>query len=367
MRHYLDNAATTPLRPQAKAAMVAALEVFGNPSSVHHEGQAARVVVDGARKVVGELLGVRSERVVFTSGGTEANNLALRGLAGQGRLLCSAVEHDCVLNTVRALKGGDTLPVDAMGRVALPALEAELRKGTVALVSVMMVNNETGVIQPVEEVVRLAHENGVLVHVDAVQAVGHLPVDVDALGADLVSLSAHKFGGPKGVGALVVRPEMQGRMHAQLTGGAQERNRRAGTENVVGLAGLKAAVEAMNVQGEARHMGMLLGRLVDGVAGLPVKMVAEKTSKAPHILQLLTPGRKGEDMVIALDLKGIAASQGSACSSGRVQSSHVLQAMGHSVEEAGQGLRLSLGWASTDADVEAALAALRGVLGGPGH
>jgi cysteine desulfurase len=363
MRHYLDNAATTPVRPAAKAAMVAALDVFGNPSSVHHEGQQARVIVDGARKAVGDLLGVRSERVVFTSGGTEANNLALRALAGQGRLLCSAVEHDCVLNTVRALKG-DTLPVDAQGRVALPALEAALRTGQVAVVSVMWVNNETGVIQPVEDVVRLAHENGVLVHVDAVQAVGHVPVDVDALGADLVSLSAHKFGGPKGVGALVVRPEVQSRMTAQLTGGAQERNRRAGTENVVGLAGLKATVEAMDVQAEARHMGMLLSQLSAGLAGLPVRLVAPTAAKAPHILQLLTPGRKGEDMVIGLDLKGIAASQGSACSSGRVQSSHVLQAMGHSVEEAGQGLRLSLGWASTQNDVDAALSALRGLLNG---
>jgi cysteine desulfurase len=340
-----------------------AMEVFGNPSSVHREGQDARFVLDRARRQVADALNIRGERVVFTSGGTEANNLALRGVAGRGRVLASAVEHDCVLETAKAL-GGGIVPVDAEGVVKLDVLEAELKKGGVAVVSVMWANNETGVCQPLAQAAELAHAHGALFHCDAVQAAGHVPVAPDALGIDLLTLSGHKFGGPKGVGALVVKPEIQDRMEAQMRGGAQERHRRAGTENLPGIAGMGAALEARGDMGaESLRLQEFMDMLVEGLQGLPAGVVAPRAAKVPHIVQILTPGRPGEDLVIAMDLAGVAVSQGSACSSGRVAASHVLKAMGYNEKEAGEGLRVSLGWATTAGDVQAGIAALQKVLG----
>lgn len=360
-RVYLDYAATAPLRPEARTAVLNALETFGNPSSVHAEGQAARFLLDSSRRDIADVLAVRAERIVFTSGGTEANNLALRGYhAGAGGILCSAIEHDCVLATVDVL-GGSVVPVNPDGMIDLAALQSLLKKGNFRLVSIMHANNETGVLQPIEEIARIVHSAGAVLHVDAVQTVGHIPVDVDMLGADLLGFSAHKFGGPKGAGALIVKPELT--MRSLLTGGSQERNRRAGTESLPALAGMSAALTAAarNMPDErtaAESMGAFLA------ASLPagLEIVAPASPKVPHMLQLRTPGRHSEDIIIALDIQGIAASQGSACSSGRVQASHVLKAMGFDDIAAGEGLRLSWGWASAPGDIHAALTALRTIL-----
>jgi len=361
-RIYLDYAATTPLRPAARHAMLAALDIFGNPSSVHQHGQAARALLDDARRQVGEGLAVRPERVVFTSGGTEANNLALRGVMAQAPgqvLLVSALEHDCVRHTAHALAaqgvGVEEIPATSVGVADLAWLHQRLQRGGVALVSLMHANNETGVLQPVEEAAALAHSHGALLHTDAVQTVGHLAVEPEALGADLLTFTAHKFGGPKGAGALVVRPEVP--MLATQTGGAQERHRRAGTENLTAIVGLAAALQAAlgNLAAEARSAQQMADFLAQNLPP-QVAMVAPESAKIPHIRQLHTPGRRGEDVVMQLDVTGIAVSQGSACSSGRVQASHVLQAMGYTEAAAGEGLRLSWGWNSQLAEVQAALA-----------
>lgn len=352
-RVYLDYAASAPLRPVARAAMLAALDGVGNASSIHAEGQRARALVDDARRTLADFLNVRAERVVFTSGGTEANNLALRGVMAKApgkRVLASAVEHDCVLRTAEVL-GGSLIAVDANGVVKLDALEAELKRGDVALVSVMHANNENGVLQPVREIAALAKRHGALVHTDAVQSVGHVPVSVDELGVDLLSCAAHKLGGPQGVGALVVKPDLA--MLAQLTGGGQERNRRAGTENVSGIAGFGAAVAAAaaDFDAERARIAALAAAFEAGVAGRFT--VVGGAEKVPHIRQILVSGA-AEDTVIKLDMHGIAVSQGSACGSGRVAESHVVRAMGLS----GGAVRFSWGWASTEADMAAAVKAL---------
>jgi cysteine desulfurase len=364
MRTYLDYAATTPLRPQARTAMLEALDVFGNPSSVHQHGQAARYLLDDARRRVADALGVRAERVVFTSGGTEANNLALRGVMAQApgkTLLLSSIEHDCVRQTALALREAGTaveeIPVGEDGVVQLAWLQRRLQQGGVALVSVMHANNETGVLQPVAATAALARQYGALLHTDAVQTVGHLPVTPDDVGADLLTFTAHKFGGPKGAGALVLKPEVA--MLATQTGGAQERNRRGGTENLAGAVGLAAALGAALEQlASETRTALELASYLEQNLPQGVKLVAPNSPKVPHVRQLLTPGRKGEDMVLKLDVAGVAVSQGSACSSGRVVASHVLQAMGFDETAAGEGLRLSWGWNSELPDVQAALAAL---------
>ncbi|MCP5404973.1 MAG: cysteine desulfurase [Pseudomonadaceae bacterium] len=361
-RIYLDNAASAPLRPEARAAVLDVLEMAGNASSIHAEGQALRFVLDKARRQLGDCLGVRAERVVLTSGGTEANNLALRGVGREaGRLLVSAVEHDCVLNTAM-VSGGEVLPVDASGVVRLEALEAELKKGGVALVSVMHANNENGVVQPVAEVAALARAYGALVHCDAVQTVGHGPVGMVALGVDMLSLSAHKFGGPQGVGALVVRSEIQDRLTAQMTGGGQERNRRAGTENVAGAAGMAAALAVAGGGDEQARLAAMNRALVAGLDDLGVPVVARGAARVDHVVQVHVSGHKGEDVVIALDMAGVAVSQGSACGSGRVKASHVLQAMGWDAQAAGDVVRVSLGWQNTPTEIGDFLARFGNVL-----
>lgn len=347
--------------------MVEAMDVIGNASSIHQEGQKARFVVDNARRAVADMLDIRAERVVFTSGGTEGNNLALRGVMAKApgkRVLVSAVEHDCVLETGKVL-GATSLPVDANGIVRLDILEKELKRGDVALVSVMHANNETGVLQPVADIATLAHRYGVLAHTDAVQTAGHMDVQPDALGVDLLTLTAHKFGGPKGAGALVVKSDIHEKLSAQITGGAQERNRRAGTENVLALAGFGAATRDILSNGAAEQTRcvQLMAQLFETLAVLPVTIVAVAAAKVPHVVQIQLVRMRGEDAVIALDIAGLAASQGSACSSGRVKSSHVLSAMGYDETATGQAVRLSLGWATTADDIAGAAVILKNVLG----
>lgn len=363
-RIYLDWNATAPLRPEARAAMAAAFDLPGNPSSVHSEGRAARHAVEEARAAVAAAVGASPRGVVFTSGGTEANALALvPGLRRDGgtlvgRLIVSAIEHPSVLAGGRfSCEAVTRAAVTPAGIIDLERLRALLVGGPPALVSVMLANNETGAIQPVRAVADLVHEAGGLLHVDAVQALGRIPVNFNELGADLLSVSAHKIGGPKGVGALVAAPGLLG---LETGAGGQERGRRAGTENVPGIAGFgAAAAAAMRALPEAAAvMARLRNRLEAGLlAHSGVTVFAADVPRLPNTTLFAAPGLKAETAVIGLDLAGVAVSSGSACSSGKVQSSHVLEAMGADPALAAGAIRLSLGWSTTEADVDAALEA----------
>ena len=365
MRTYLDHAASSPLRPAARAAMENALDIFANPSSIHAEGQAAKTILDDTRRTLADMLEIRAERIIFTSGGTESNNLAIRGLmaAMPGKqVLCGATEHPCVLQTTLGL-AGQVIPVHANGQLNLSALETRLKQGNVGLVSVMHANNESGVLNPVADIASLCHRHGALFHTDAVQSAGHTDIRPDTTSADLMTLSAHKLGGPRGVGVLVVKPELP--FTAQLTGGSQERNRRSGTENTLALAGFKATLEDITAHHaeESARLTALQTQLHTGLKSLPgVTLVGENAPRVPHITQVIVEGKKGEDMVIALDLMGIAGSQGSACGSGRTQSSTVLLAMGYTPTQAGSALRISTGWNSTAEDISNFLTAFAKVV-----
>jgi cysteine desulfurase len=367
-RIYLDWNATTPLRPEAKAAMEAAWDVSGNPSSVHTEGRKARRLVEDARAAVAASVGARSQDVVFSSGGTEANMLALTpGLRrGSGppvqRLLVSAIEHASVIAGGRfPAEAIGTIRVTRAGLVDLDHLRTLLDGGPPALVSVMLANNETGAIQPVAGVADIVHEAGGLLHVDAIQGLGKVPVDVRTSKADLLTLSAHKIGGPKGVGAVVLAEDVQG-LEPLLRGGGQELGRRAGTENVAGISAFGAAAKAAmaGLEGDALRIKGLRDRLEDGLGqSSEMTVFSQDVQRLPNTTLFTIPGLKAETAVIGFDLAGIAVSSGSACSSGKVQPSHVLAAMGYGRELAQGAVRLSLGWSTTEADVDLALKAWR--------
>ena len=369
-RVYLDWNATTPLRPEARAAMMAAFDLCGNASSVHGEGRKARHLVEEARAVVATAVGATPRNVVFTSGGTEANALALDpGLrVGSGapadRLLVSAIEHASVLAGGR-FGAIDTIPVTRSGLVDLDALRAALASGPPALVSIMAANNETGVLQPISDAAEIVHRAGGVLHVDAIQALGKIPFNFMDVGADLVTLSAHKIGGPKGVGALVLGEAVSG-LEPLLRGGGQERGRRAGTENVAGIAGFGAATRAA-VRAFAQdrsRLETLRDRLELGLRATPEVMVfSAEVQRLPNTTLFTAPGLRAETAVIGFDLEGVAVSSGSACSSGKVQASHVLQAMGFGPQQAVGAVRLSLGWSTTDADVDYCLQAWRKLAG----
>ena len=353
---YLDHNATTPPRPESAEAVSRALGEWGNPSSVHSHGRAARRIVEDARRQVARLAGADPATVAFTSGGTEANNLALRG-CGRTRILVSAIEHPSVLE---AADNFEIVPVDADGIVDLDALGAMLRGGEGAVVSVMLANNETGVIQPVSGAAAIAHEAGALFHCDAVQAAGKLPLDFRTLGVDMLSLSAHKIGGPKGVGALIVAD------HVQLTpimrGGGQERGRRNGTENVPGIAGFGAAAEQAAAEvpspgNLAALRDMLEERVLAEIPG--ARIVADQAERLPNTSCIALPGISAETQIMALDLAGFAVSAGSACSSGKVKASRVLTAMGLDSEIAACAIRVSLGRGNSEADIEGFTAVYR--------
>lgn len=367
-RVYLDWNATTPLRPEAKQAMTAAWEMSGNPSSVHTEGRQARRLVEDARAAIAAAVGARAPDVVFASGGTEANALALtpglRRGAGQPvqRLLVSAVEHPSVQAGGRfAAASIATIKVTGEGLVDLAHLRALLASGPLALVSVMLANNETGVVQPVSEVADVVHEAGSLLHVDAIQALGKIPIDIKGLKADLLTLSAHKIGGPKGVGAVVLAEDVQG-LEPLLRGGGQELGRRAGTENVAGIAAFGAAAKAAMaaLDADASRLESLRNRLEQGLKQTPGMIVfSGDAPRLPNTTLFTVPGLKAETAVIGFDLAGIAVSSGSACSSGKVQPSHVLDAMGFPRDLAQGAVRLSLGWSTTRTDIDLALEAWR--------
>jgi len=348
--------------------MASAWDFSGNPSSVHAEGRQARHLVEEARGVLAQAMGALPRNIVFTSGGTEANALALSpGLySGSGlpveRLLVSAIEHTSVLAGGRfAPDRIESVQVTPSGLVDLSGLSAMLASGPPALVSLMAANNETGAVQPVAEAAAIVHATGGLLHVDAIQAFGKIPLNLSALGADLVTLSAHKIGGPKGVGAVVIAEGVTG-LDPLLRGGGQERGRRAGTEDVAGIAGFGAAIAAAvtAMAADVRRIEGLRNRLEAGLREqADVTIFSADTKRLPNTILFTAPGLKAETAVISFDLEGIAVSSGSACSSGKVQPSHVLLAMGVGPGEAQGAVRLSLGWSTTDRDVDRALEAWR--------
>lgn len=367
-RVYLDWNATTPLRAEARAAMLAAWELVGNPSSVHAEGREARRLVEEARATLAAGTGALPRNVVFTSAGTEANALALSpGLRGPlggpvERLLVSAIEHASVL-------AGGRFPPDKIsqirvtraGVVDLDHLRALLGNGPPALVSLMAANNETGALQPVAEAARIVHEAGGLLHVDAIQVLGKTAFSINAVGADLATFSGHKIGGPKGAGALVVAEGITG-LKPVLRGGGQELNRRAGTENVAGIAGFGAAVKIalQALPEDTNRMATLRDRLENGLCGVAGATVfADGVERLPNTVLFTAPRLKAETAVIGFDLEGVAVSSGSACSSGKVQPSHVLSAMGYDATVAQGAVRLSLGWSTELDDINRALEAWR--------
>jgi cysteine desulfurase len=365
MAIYLDHAATTPLRREVLDAMLPYLtETFGNPSSAHGFGRAARAALDEAHERVATRLHAESREIVFTSGGTEANNLALKGAAWAGkahghRIVTSAVEHHAVGHTLRYLEkfGFEVveLPVDRYGRVDPAQLESAINDRTI-LVSIMLANNEVGTIQPIAEIAEIVKaRKGVLLHVDAVQAGAYVELDVEALGADMISLGAHKFEGPKGVGVLFVRHGTH--ILAQQHGGTQERHRRAGTENVAGAVGLATAYElacAERPETVAR-LRRQRDRLAKAVLALPgTEMTGHPKQRLPGLLSIIARDTDGTAVAMSLDLEGIACSVGSACTTGSTEVSHVLTAMGYPDEEARGALRLSLGRTTTDEEIATA-------------
>jgi len=379
MTVYLDHAATTPILPEAAAAMTAQLGSVGNPNSLHASGRAARRVVEESRETVARVLGCRPGEVVFTSGGTEADNLAVKGLfwaraaedPRRTRIISTAIEHHAVLDPLDWLaeeEGAEVVltPVDALGRIDLEAFRASVESDpeSVALVSVMWANNEVGTVQPIAEVVAIAHEHGIPVHTDAVQAVGQIPVDFAASGVDAMTLTGHKLGGPYGVGALLLRREVQ--LTALLHGGGQERDVRSGTIDAPAIAGFATACElAVKHQPElAIRLAELRDRLVREVQevvpeaaynGDPVSAVDHRLPGNAH---LTFPGCEGDSLLMLLDARGVECSTGSACNAGVPQPSHVLLAMGCSDEQARASLRFSLGHTSTESDVHALVEAI---------
>jgi cysteine desulfurase len=364
MRIYLDHNATTPVDPAAADAMMRALQdLFGNASSVHYYGQQAKAAIDDARSAVGALLGAEPSEIIFTSGGTEADNFAIRGaaealeLTGRRHLITLGIEHEAVLNTFKALakRGWRTtvLPLDASGIVSPDRLREAMTDDT-ALVSIMHANNEIGTIQPITELAAIAHLHGALFHTDAVQSAGKIPVSVRALGVDLLSVSAHKFYGPKGIGALWAKRGV--RLSPFLSGGKQERNRRAGTENVPGAIGMgiAAARAAQKMAADAARLAGLRDRLENGIlSSVPNTDVnGSREARVPNTTNISFDRIEAESLLIALDLEGVAVSTGSACSSGTLEPSHVLKAMNLSSHRAQNSIRFSLGASNTEQQID---------------
>ena len=365
-RVYLDNNATTPVLPEVLEAMRPYFgEHFGNASSIHHHGQETRAAVERARESVASLLSCRASEVVFTSGGTESDNLAIFGLAREGdHVITSTIEHHAVLNACKHLsKSPGTagcevtfVPVDGRGLVDPADVKRAIRPNT-KLITIMLANNETGVVQPVAEIGKIAAEAGIYFHTDAVQAAGKIPIDVNKIGCDLLTISGHKIHGPQGVGALYVRKGT--RLEPMLHGGSHERSRRAGTENVPGIVGLGRAAElaiAGFERGDDTKMAAVRDKLERELLEIEASgLNGEGAPRVPNTTNILFDGIEGEALVIALDLKGLAVSTGAACSSGAIEPSHVLTAMGLSRDRAKASIRFSLGKQNTAEDVDSAL------------
>ncbi|MBT3239085.1 MAG: cysteine desulfurase, partial [Rhodospirillaceae bacterium] len=350
---YLDHNATTTPRPKAVTVMVAALAEAGNPSSVHGAGREARKTIEEARSCVAALVNANPDDVIFTSGGTESNHLAIAG-CGRKRVLVSAIEHPSVRNC-----GGEIVPVDRNGIVDVVELDAMLMAdATPALVSVMLANNETGVIEPIDEIAEIARRHNALMHSDAVQAAGKIAVDFKTLGVDKMSLSAHKIGGPAGVGALIANEKARGVLKATAFGGGQERGLRQGTENIAGIAGFGAAAKAaLSDLSDHAQIAKMRDRLETAIMKMSPDTIifGADADRLPNTACFTMPGSDSDTQVMALDLAGIAVSAGSACASGKVKASGVLHAMGIDDDQAKSALRVSFGWDSKDGDVDAFL------------
>jgi cysteine desulfurase len=374
VRIYLDYNATTPPAAAVIDAVATSLrDEFGNPSSVHAFGQRAKAALDRARGETAALIDADPSEIIFTSGGSEANNLAIRGVfearqsSGRKHLVTTGIEHEAVLNTVRALgaRGAEVVvvPATARGVVDVSAMADAISDNT-ALVSVMLANNEVGTVQPVAEIAALCKARGALLHTDAVQAAGKIPFSVKTLGADLVSISAHKFYGPKGAGALWIRRGL--RLTAHTTGGRQERNRRAGTENLPALVGMgvAAALAKAHLEASGVSVSRLRDRLEAGIlTGVPRTVVnGEGAPRVPNTTNISFEGIEAESLLIALDLEGVAVSTGSACSSGSLEPSHVLRAMGLPSNRARNSLRFSLGASTTEAEIDFVIGVLPGLV-----
>ena len=365
-RTYLDYNATAPLRAAAKSAMIAALDAVGNPSSVHTEGRKARGIVDGARESVARLVGAKPSEIVFTSGASESNAWVLA--QPWQTIVLSGIEHDSVLAPAKAsLAEVMTIPTAADGVVRVEEIARCVLKGALpprTLITLQLANNETGAIQPVAETAALARAHGLMVHTDAVQAAGRIEINFAALGVDTLSLSAHKLGGPKGIGALIIRDHLD--LVPMLRGGGQERRRRAGTENIAAIAGFGAAAEAALADLKTVEGIVKLRDLLEASACeiAPETIVIARTApRLGNTVSLALPGKQAETLVIRLDLAGIAVSAGSACSSGKVGRSHVLEAMGLGHDISGSAIRVSLGPDTTRADVDAFLSAWKTIAG----
>ncbi len=371
-RVYADNAATTRLsRPALDAMMPYLTSEYGNPSALHTMGREAKLALERARNQTASVLGAVPEEIYFTSGGTEADNWAVKAAAELGKnkgrhIISTQIEHHAILNPLLCLEAQGFevtyLGVDAQGRISLKALRDAIRKDTI-LISVMAANNEIGTIQPIAKIGKLAKEHKILFHVDAVQAIGHIPLDIQSAGIDMLSLAAHKFGGPKGAGALYVRKGIS--LPSQIQGGGQERNLRSGTENVAGIVGMAAALEYRNAR-MGSHMEKVLllrNRLIEGLLRIPnARLTGDLLNRLPGIASFLFEGVEGESMVMMLDLHGICASSGSACASNGHESSHVLKAIGIPRQLSHSSLRLSLNEDNTDEDVDHILEVLPSVV-----
>ena len=372
-RIYLDHAATTPTRPEVVKTMLPYFtDAFGNPSSIHSYGQEAKGAIEEARTKVAELIGARSEEIIFTSGGTEADNFALKGVAYANEhkgnhIITSSIEHHAVMEVCKFLERRGfritRLPVDKYGLVDPDDVKRAITDKTI-LISVMHANNQVGTIEPVEEIGKIAREAGVYFHTDAVQTLGHIPVNVDKLKVDLLSISAHKFYGPKGVGALYVRKGVK--LVSLMQGGEQEKRRRAGTENVAAIVGLGRAVElaGLEIGKEAERLAYLRDKLIKGLGEKidHIHLNGHPTRRLPNNVNVSVDFVEGESMLLSLDLEGICASTGSACSSASLEPSHVLLALGLPAEQGHGSLRFTLGRENTEADVERVLEVLPGIV-----
>lgn len=352
---YLDFNATTPLWPNVQDTLHRAMGYFGNPSSIHAWGRQAQGMIEGAREKIAQAVNVHPSQVIFTSSGTEANNLVLQTYPDEA-IISSTVEHVSVLH---CSEKATRMPVDQNGLVRPEQVEKLLRHQKASLLSLMLANNETGVIQPLSEIAKIAHAHGCRLHTDAVQAFGKIPVDFQELDVDYLSLSAHKIGGPKGIGALIIRDDAP--LTSFMKGGGQERRRRAGTENFLGILGFAAAVEEISRFDWHKVLDMRV-LLEKQLKELGITIVAENTTRLPNTISAIYPSLSSEMLVMQYDLSGIAISAGSACSSGKVQKSHVLSAMGQDTDSA---IRISLGWTTTEQDIETFVSVTKQLLNNP--
>ncbi len=350
---YLDYNATSPLLPQVREAMTEVETLPLNASSVHVMGRKAKQLLENARGTIANHFSSWPDEIIFTANGTEANNLALKGIA-ERKLMVAATEHSSIVEIAKAAEGAVMLSVEATGLLDMAALEDELKRNPPALVSVMLVNNETGLIQPVKEIAALVHKYGGLMHCDAVQAVGKIPFDFTTLGVDMMTIAAHKVGGPVGVGALIVKNDVK--LNSEMLGGGQEKRRRAGTENITAIIGFAALIESLPKLAE---LTPLREKLEQGIFALSPQsqLIAKGAGRVNNTVSVITPGLSSELQLMHLDLAGICVSAGSACSSGRIEPSHVLQAMGYDKEDASSAIRISMGWSTTELEIKAFLEA----------